>query len=627
ILLDKQIVLTCDNPHSAIGYPVITTSFVSEQEIIRITPAGSGTVIRNLEIWGPNSDNTTCSNYPIDHFLEKAGIRIEADDCCIENCRIIRCMTGIIIGDQSHNTGQGNSISGCKIGDRFVQGLETEEYWTTDPLSTGEIYPGNGFGIVAVEPGWSAPTSGYESIIPTEIVDCEIRSNRYYGVVLTNASKAQVNHNIIAFNGDWSISISDTIPDKSGGILSLFTAAQIDDPTNDNELQSPMIRSNNIYGNKGYQIGVFTGHDSYRTMYNSPVIMSNNIGTEENMPPITSLDQYNFLICCGPTPLFTATPAPTVTPTGMYQPDPTATSAPPGSFSYNYHGSGPIFAWNNYNDITYKGVRGMYHPMQKKTVPDSVVFSPTPDPFTPTPSPPPTSYPSTPTGLPVGATPTGIPWTPAPTPASTYTPAPGFYKISSHSWEILGQKGDPCFVGWVTPTPEGPPRFDWHLRDHDMSPTPQHVASNSFNHGGFKLSPGSTMSTMWPDTGFVDMGRHISEIMPTVENLSVTYRQFDLILTWNIPSHYPDGSILDPYDVGGNIVYWGEEEQVSQGGFGIKTPITQITIIGNPIYLDGLTTMYEPEQVPSNATHMGVNIYSVLGTESGLVWAEIPAVP
>ncbi len=57
-------------------------------------------------------------------------------------------------------------------------------------MLTSIFHPGNGFGIVAFEPDWIAPGSGYESRNSNEIVDNIIRSNRYYGVVLTNGSRA-----------------------------------------------------------------------------------------------------------------------------------------------------------------------------------------------------------------------------------------------------------------------------------------------------------------------------------------------------------------------------------------------------------------------------------------------------
>ncbi|HPQ41817.1 MAG TPA: right-handed parallel beta-helix repeat-containing protein, partial [bacterium] len=636
VLIDKQIFLTCLEPLSNAGNPSITGSFTSDNEVIRITATGAGTHIKNIDIHGPVGDNTQCATDPLDCLMDRAGIRIEADNCTLENCRIIRCFSGIVVGDYSQQTGRSTSIIGCTVGDIWTEFYndewQLEAYWTQSHYYDGIgfqpiIHPGNGFGIVAVETDWTAPASGYESIEPMEIVDCTIQSNRYYGVVLTNGSKAQVNHNIIAFNGDFTATVSGTVPDKTGGLLSLFTHAQITDSNNDNKLQSPVIRSNNIYGNKGYQIGIFTEHSDKRKIWNSPVLMSNTIGIEPGSPPITSTDQFDFLICCGPTPDLPPTPPPTHTPTPGGS-TPTNTPLPtnaPGWFSYNYHGSGPILAWNNLNDITAGRKRRIYHPMQPDTEPPAVAFTPVPTDTPPGPSPTPAptdTPPHTPTALSIEPTPTGIPWSPSPTPVHTYTPAADYYRANSRGWLIMPRSEDPHFAGWVTPTPEGPPYYDWRVLDYNVSPTPT-APSINLNHGGFNLNPGAATSSMYPDTGFVDLGLHVQSDLPPVEYLSATYRVEELILTWYMPVYYPDGSLINPYDIAGTIVTWGKKEQISPGGGGFIQPIEKITVIGEPIYLDGQTQRYDTEELYPGATHMGVRIYSTRGMESALEWTEI----
>ncbi|MCD4653787.1 right-handed parallel beta-helix repeat-containing protein, partial [bacterium] len=263
VVIDKQLTITSPSEHVDYGWPVVRISnFDTLNEVVKITLSGAGSEISNLNIWGPvyggtgYTDCTECDSDPIDCMDQRAGIRIEGDDCSVDNCRIIFCMTGIYVESM------GNIISGCQVGDRWwrkttLDEYVYEEYWTFFHDGDDVFNRGNGFGIVQIEPTWEQQSGELYLDRPiTEIVDCTIRSNRYYGLVLTNGSHAHVAHNIIAWNGDQDVIMSQGIPDKTGGILSLFTGAQIQ--ANDNKLQAPTILSNTIYGNKGYQIGIFT---------------------------------------------------------------------------------------------------------------------------------------------------------------------------------------------------------------------------------------------------------------------------------------------------------------------------------------------------------------------------------
>ena len=654
LVINKEITLTCDNPDPDLGYPIITHSFTVEEghplppgEIIRIEPGGANTVIKHLNIRGPaeglvtNCGGSPASN-PMSCMGHRIGIRIEADNCTIQDVHITRCMTGIYM------TGTGNYINGNYIGDWYwkpgfqnpYHGLEA--YWSYTNNSEPIDHPGNGFGIVAEEPVWSAEGQQYESRLHNKISDNIIRSNRYWGVVLTNGSRAEIAHNIIAWNGDYSVANDWTsIPDKSGGLLSLFTADQI--TNNDNKLQAPIIRSNNIYGNKGYQIGVFTsapgiGDERCKQIYNSPVIMSNNIGIETEMQPLNPDGEYDFLICAGPTPIRTCTPMPTPTftpPTDSTNvPEPTIPTTPtrtptpspePCDPDYPYYGSGPIFAWNNYHDPTDGHQRRMYHPMQYDRWPSPVyVFTATPYP-TPTPSfPTSTPTPAPPTHTPkFESKPTALPINPV-TPVATH--GPGYYQMNAPNWEIPGMKEDPRFVGWNTPTPGYPPEFDWHLRDH--SSTPERPASNCFNRGGISLNPGTTRSDGQWDSGFVDMGRHVNERVSPVENLAIDWcneHEPCVLLTWDAPLYYPDGSLFHFHDIGGYIVHFGATKSAGNAP-GASTIHQVVKPFLNPIFLDASTTEFSIHynQIPRDATHLGVVIYTVRRAPSHILWIRIP---
>ncbi len=409
--------------------------------------------------------------------------------------------------------------------------------------------------------------------------------------------------------------MSNTIPDKTGGLLSLFTADQIDDIGNDNKLQCPVIQSNNIYGNKGYQIAVMTGSEDCATIYNSPVIMSNNIGVEDGMPPVSSPGNYDFLVCAGPTPVSTPSNPPD-----------------PCDSNYAFYGSGPLFGWNNYHDPTEGHQRRMYHPGQEKNrwpepVPPTSTETPIPT-ITPTPTVTPVEPPTLTPFPPMLPSPTPQPADPTPS-APTHTPGPGYYQMDDRNWEIPGLREDPRFVGWVTPTPEGPPEFDWHLRDYEIvEPTgtpPQATITPSlcFNRGGFDLNPGSTRADGMRDTGFADLGRHIQEPVPNIENLIAsegTSGLYMVHLEWDIPEYYPDGSLFHFYDIGGHIVYWGKRDLTN------PSPEPVIIPISKPLYLDASTTETELDtrDAPKDSEYLGVIIYTVRMSESEIAWVELP---
>ncbi|MCD4652658.1 right-handed parallel beta-helix repeat-containing protein, partial [bacterium] len=622
VIVNKELTVLSPHKHEYYGWPVIKlSSFTTYDEVIRITEAASDTEISNLIIRGPVDNNTGCPGYdPIDCMDEKVGIRLEAKDCVIDNCKIIFCMTGIYMESTTGNAGTGNVISNCRIGDQWWVKVPPDDYyyqdyWTEyydgDPLDPID-HPGNGFGIVMVEPDWDQQSGEtYTNRHKNEIVDCTIRSNRYYGVVLTNGSRAHIVHNIIAWNGDFSAVVSADIPDKTGGLLSLFTSSQIF--SNSNKLQAPTILSNTIYGNKGHQIGVFTDMDDCRHIYNSPVIIGNTIGIEDDMPvPQGNLNDYEYLISCGPTPDITATPT-------LAGPTPTATPAP-GQFTYSFHGSGPVLAWNNLHDTSNMGLT-IYHPMQRNNKPPRQTFTPTMTPtpidFVPTSTPTPTPRQPTPAPFSTESMPTGIPWSPTPTPqvpSPTYTPLPLNYDANSVSWRLKSINANPQHKGWRNDSQEEPPRYyDWHLLDHD-GPNP----SDCFNKGGLFLNPGSAQYDSSWDSGFVDLGRHIFSCVPPVNSFGVSKVGFVYHMTWSKPLYWSDGSIFQQSDIGGYVILYGYDNGIGKPG--------QIEPIGQPVFLSSSCLSYSTGRLPVGTTHLGVYLYDTKGMDSLITWKPKPTV-
>nr|HPQ42060.1 NosD domain-containing protein [bacterium] len=615
--------ITSPSEHPQHGYPIITLAdFNSNDEVILVENSASGGEISNLVIRGPNDNNVLCAGNPLDCMDEKVGIRLQASDFLIHNCRLIQCMTGVYLESPEGTGGTGNTISNCLLGDRWINPLDktiTEEYWTTVHEGAPILHPGNGFGVVVVEPSWDNSAGHiYTNRAANEIVDCMIRSNRYYGVVLTNGARTHIAHNVIAWNGDHNAGFSPYVPGRSGGVLSYFSEPQIQ--SNDNKMQAPTLFSNNIYGNIGYQVGIFTESSSYLHIYNTPVLWGNNIGVDTDTPFAEAL-KYDYLICCGPYPsaIPTSTPAPGT---------PTSTPAPgqipiPG---YEYHGSGPIIAWNNLHDGTGAG-RFAYHPIQWNCLPTSTPATPstnTPIPtWTPsgdTPTPTPAAFPSEPM-------PTGIPWSPTPTPATPtpyFTPTPDYYKINDHGWRFGGIKKNPEFNGWIV-HPDESPEFDWHLIDFYIlqnTPVATNTPSMCFDMGGLSLNPGSSTLEMFQDAGFVDMGRHVRGQVPPVEMFSAYQEEGIYYLDWTIPAYRSDGSIFQTSDIGGYVVLTGiakenDESSLDHGAEGT------IQIVGEPIYVTADMSTYTVYIVPADITHFGIYIYDIQGMESEIVWKRI----
>ncbi|MBN1296195.1 right-handed parallel beta-helix repeat-containing protein [bacterium] len=616
LIIDKSLTIIAPTQYQN-KWPVVTIpTFSMDDDVITIAESGAGSVISNLEIRGPMNNNTEISGvYPIDCMDQRVGIRLEANDCLIDNCRITFCMTGIYLASTIGTGGTGNIISNCTIGDRWWYkpssgDHEYEEYWTTSHDLTPIAYPGNGFGIVMVEPTWNRVSGEvYLNRSPNQVVDCIVRSNRYYGIVLTNGSQAQIAHNIIAWNGDMNPEVSADIPDETGGLLSLFTADQIQN--NDNQIQAPIILSNAIYGNKGYQVGIMTESDSLYHIYNSPILIANTIGIEMGLPFVPEIngveDNYRYLVCCGPTPSITATPT-------AIPGNPTNTPRVPGEFDYDYHGSGPVIAWNNLHDRSEMDL-GIYHPLQRNNVPPRHTFTPTPSQSYPTSIP--TSPPST--SIPFVSTfsPTPIPWSPSPTPVTpmpTFSPAPMPYDIDSPAWVFRGITANPRHDGWKEDPNRVPPRYyDWHIRDFTTS-TP----SQCFEKGGLILNPGSTRTDTSRDTGCVDMGRHIDGMVPTIESFTATHIGSEYLLEWEQPVNRPDGSVFDLSDVGGYVILCGFDS--GPGSF-----TGGMTIIGEPVFLPAYETSHMlSEMSVGKITHLGIYIYDVFGMESAVTWVEKP---
>ena len=642
LIIDKPLTLTCDNPESDLGYPIITHSFTGSSPpdaIIHIQPGGEKTVIKHLDIRGPIiGEITYCGTLqplspfsPLSCMDTKIGILVSADDCTVHDVSITRCMTGIYL------EGTDNYINGNRIGNRWLDPINPdthqEEYWS--PTHNYQDiciihHPGNGFGLVAVEPDWTKPQDmNYESRPHNRITDNIIRSNRYWGVVLTNGSRAEVAHNIIAWNGDYSVDNDWTdIPDKSGGLLSLFTADQIIANDNKRNIQCPVILSNNIYGNKGYQIGVFTetvdaGIECCKQIYNSPVIMSNIIGVEENMPPLLTddpPDQYDFLISAGPTPAYIVTPSPTNVSITPVTPAPTLTPKPCDS-DYDFHGSGPIFAWNCYHDPTDGHQRRMYHPMQYNRWPPAVcTFTPTPTPRTPPPTRTPTPTPPTRTPNTPLQSPSHTPSTNTPIP-TTGSPVPGYYEMGNSAWEVCAMRDNPQFVGWVSPTPGQPPEYDWHLRDYPEPGDPEKTPSNCYNRGGLDLNPGVTRSDGRRDTGWVDLGRHVKDMIPMVKHIDVrSFHDYDALI-WSNPQYKLDGSLFHFHEIGGYYIYWGKLSDTSH-------VLTRVIIGERRPREASLTPFFKfsrhPNDIPLGAIFIGVSIYDTKFNESRIAWVPIP---
>jgi hypothetical protein len=185
MVIDKQLTLTCDNPHPELGLPIISHDFRpgTADAVITLLPGAEGTIIKNLHVRGPKTGLVTdCdSDIPFDCMKTKAGIRIAADACRVEGCEITRCMTGIYI------TGMNNTVQECRIG-TWWRGVVAGDWYLIQewqPLVRGQVidHTGNGFGIVVIEP-LPRPEDSRDLIrAPNTIQDNTFRGNRYTEIV------------------------------------------------------------------------------------------------------------------------------------------------------------------------------------------------------------------------------------------------------------------------------------------------------------------------------------------------------------------------------------------------------------------------------------------------------------
>jgi hypothetical protein len=186
VTIDKPLTLECRSIHPVLGQPVITIDdYKMANSVITITNEAAGSIISNLHIRGPKSDNTTCKDDPIKHVNEQTGLSIQADQCRLDACTITHCMTGILI--DTGNTGQkdGIQINECTIGQPFVGVVNEywvkEENWTRDHQGHPIDHPGNGYGIVILE---SPSVSTHDpDAVWYKIKNSTIQSSRYAPVV------------------------------------------------------------------------------------------------------------------------------------------------------------------------------------------------------------------------------------------------------------------------------------------------------------------------------------------------------------------------------------------------------------------------------------------------------------
>jgi hypothetical protein len=185
LVIDKQLTLTCDNPHPELGLPIVTHDFRSgtSKAVITLLPGAEGTIIKNLHIRGPKSGLVTdCdSSNPFDCMKTKSGIRIAADNCHVKGCEITRCMTGVYI------TGMGNTVRDSRIGTWWRGVVEGDWYlieeWRPTVRGHDIDHTGNGFGIVVIEPLEKLENPTGTIHIPNAFQDNVFRGNRYTEIV------------------------------------------------------------------------------------------------------------------------------------------------------------------------------------------------------------------------------------------------------------------------------------------------------------------------------------------------------------------------------------------------------------------------------------------------------------
>ena len=182
ITINKPLTIKCKRIHPVLGQPVIKVNdFESTASVISVEKSASGTVISNLHIRGPSSDNTSCKGNPLNQVNKKVGLRIETPECSIEKCKVTHCMTGILVDTGTVGSPSGIKIEDCIIGEPFVGVVQgywvKEEAWTTHHKGHPIVHPGNGFGIVVLE---SPDVSDMKSEETWYVLsNCSVQSNRY----------------------------------------------------------------------------------------------------------------------------------------------------------------------------------------------------------------------------------------------------------------------------------------------------------------------------------------------------------------------------------------------------------------------------------------------------------------
>ncbi len=573
IIIDTKITLTSDGTGDDLPLIQADVNDSNTDAVIEVTEKEvtiSHLKIRNSDPYYYYSSPPAPTPYATDEVLMyfEAGIMITNQGCKVTDCEITRCRVGILIApDDFTQDIDPNIISDCRIG-----GIPDgpDPHWF---ISNGSDYhDGNFFGVVHYAPDREASDVSFTnySYMPDEIVNCTIQGNRFYGVVLRNGSQAYVTNNLIIWNGT-----PDPLQHQhhfgDGGVLSLFTSSEIITGTGDEvDIQSPKIFSNTIFGNNGYQVCVVSENDDYRDISNIPVIMNNNIG---------------------PNPFWEATATPGA---GGFPHLVSCTSESSDSQTTTQYGSAPVLAFNNvYRDTSAGMAKNYYlHPLQTQLP----TFTPTPPTYTPPPTPTPTPPP-----------PTFVFNTPVP----SVTALP--YQIHLKTWTVNDIYKPHGFVGGTEPSD-----FDFHLSNPEFQPTPTVTASPRsacLNAGPFDLEPGQTQETPVPDTGWVDLGRHIKPDVPEVIDLDVDVVNIGgtdyYTISWTLPTHYSDSSIFD--DAQGNIYYYGHVFIKGQPP----------TIYGTPEYIDLSSPHYDQDLI-SWITHLGITVYNNRGEKSDIEWVLRP---
>ncbi len=603
LLIDKRITLTSDGTGDDL--PVIQADINfpagNADPIIEVTANQvfiTHLKIRNNDPYYSGSSPPSPSSSDEIIMDREVGILINATGCTVYNCEVTRCRVGILL-DPDNVTQWHNVIESCRIG-----GIKdgANPYWYF-PYST-YIHDGNFFGIVHIAPDRAAADMT-DKYFPDEIINCTIQGNRVYGVVLRNGSQAFVTNNLIIWNGT-ADALSNNQHYGDGGLLSLFTSAELTPVPDSDEVdvQSPKIYSNTIFGNNGYQVCVVSENTDFRDISNIPVIMNNNIG---------------------PNPFYEGSP----TPEAGFPHLVSCMSESTYSATVPQYGSAPILAFNNiYREWpeTDKSRRNYYqHPLEAPTPgpTDTPAVPPTSTPVPPntwTPQPPGTPFPPTPDiptytpTVPDAYTP--IPASPAPTPFD-YTPPPtptGLdYQINAEngSWQIADAHHSHGFMGGTEPS-----EFDFHLSNPEFQPTPTVTASPRsacLNAGPFDLQPGQTRETPVPDTGWVDMGRHIKPDVPPVENMAIVYGLNPVPVIWDLPTHYSDDRLFD--DIQGNILHWGR----------VLVRNGPIIPVGYPVYIPLCERiLISSEDIPPSANRIGIAVYNNRGESSPTEWKLSP---